>query len=584
MRGPPVSKSHVTQPQDRAIADIYDSQAFDPNDIYPSRDPDDEVEARRDRALTFVRRLSRAQMEHLGLLTGDVRRDEARAGILAAGVVAHQEGREVSVSFRSNHYSGRARYAGSAYTYRIVPGVIEELAAAGWIELKKAPVGQRAAKGRQSTYTVTDKTLTALGDGPVFELHLNDPIRMRDADKRLIPYDDTDFTRERRDQLARINARLTSIAIGTRNQAITKLPDHRWLLPDLRPDGRGNLRLHFVRSDARAVHVVHNNEDWGQNGRMTGVFIQQLSKADRRLLTIDGAEVVLLDFSCSHLSIAYAKVGIQLTEDAYAIPGWEAERKFVKRATVTAINCAEGRQQAVNAVAYDLAVRAAIAGGATARAVKKIRPSKAHRRKAAAVLDAIEARHAPIRAAFYSGMGLRFMRIEADVMLATMLEAIDQNIPLLPVYDEFVVRVQDTEAVRKLMVEHWRAAVGFEPMIDQPTPAAEVQETAALSQNGNTPRDFSVSAPALLPPQWSDVPPVSAPSVVPGPLSFQPNSTNFKPPPPPCPTPPPGAFLRYEKASLRYEQTLPRYACWPRSVRRVHLRRSRTTIMGRGDT
>ena len=56
--------------------------------------------------------------------------------------MADQEGRRVSVSFRSNHYSGRARYAGSAYTYRIVlPDLVEELAEAGWIEMDKAPVG-----------------------------------------------------------------------------------------------------------------------------------------------------------------------------------------------------------------------------------------------------------------------------------------------------------------------------------------------------------------------------------------------------------------------------------------------------------
>ncbi|SFM04923.1 hypothetical protein [Methylobacterium pseudosasicola] len=486
-----------TQLWDGVIANVYDIEGFDLDVPGLDLDADDKIEERRDRALTFVRRLSRAQMEHLGLLTGDAKRDEARAGILAAGVIAHQEGRRVSVSFRSNHYSGRARYAGSAYTYRIVPDLVEELAEAGWIELDKAPVGRNKAKGRQSTYTVTERTLAALGDNPVFELHLNDPIRMRGADKRLVPYEDTDFTRERRDQLIRVNKMLASIDIGTRNPDIVRLPDHRWRLPGLCSDGRGGFRPRHVRSDARAVHVVHNNEDWDQNGRMTGLFIQQLPKAERELITIAGEPVVLLDYACSHLVLAYARVGLKLEGDAYAIPGWEGERKFVKRATVTAINCAKktrrkGRQQAVNAIAHDLAVRDAKAGAvgvekAMEQKAGEIRPSKAHRQKAHAVLKAIEKRHASIRESFYSGIGLRFMRTEADVMLAVMLAAIDKGIPLLPVYDEFVVRVSDAEEVYKLMVAHWRAEVGFEPMIDRPSPVAQIQETAALSQNGNTP-------------------------------------------------------------------------------------------------
>ena len=471
-------KSREIQPCDWAGTDVYGGENFD-----LSHDPDAKVGEQRDRPLTFVRRLSHAQLEHLGILTGDDKRNQARTGILAAGVVAHQEEGAVSVSFNSNHYSGRARYAGSGYTYRIVTGVIQELAAAGLITLIKAPVGQNAAKGWQSTYTLTDAALMAIGDEPILEVHPGDPLRMRNRKKRLVPYKDTAFTRERRAQLGLVNGMLARLKIGTRNTRITQLSD-RWILSNLRPDGRGGFRPHQVRSDAQSVHVVHNNEDWDQNGRMTGLFVQQLSKAEREQLTLGGEEVLLLDFRCSHLAIAYAQAGIQLTGDAYAIPGWEDERAFVKRATNTAINCAKGRRQAINAIAHVLAGRAAKPYGGTRQAPEKFRLSKAHRRTAAAVLDVIEAHHAPIREAFYSGNGLRFMRIEADVMLATMLAAIERGIPLLPVYDEFVVRARDAEDVYDLMAAHWRAEVGFEAVIDRPASAIDPAQGAALLQNG----------------------------------------------------------------------------------------------------
>ena len=422
----------------------------------------------RDRPLTFARRLSHAQLKRLGLLTGDVKRDQARAGILGAGIMAQQEGVEVSVSFNSNHYSGRARYAGSAYTYRTVKPAVRDLAERGWIKLTMAPVGPNAARGRQSTYILTDMALAAIGENPPLELHPGDPIRLKDTDKRLMPFDDTEFTRERRTQLAVVNQMLGSIKIGTRNSRIAKLPDNRWRLPSLVPDGRGGLRPRYVRSDARLVHVVHNNADWGQNGRMTGLFVQQLSKADRELLTIDNKSVVLLDFSCSHLVIAYAEAGLPLDRDAYAVPGWEGERSFLKRATNTALNCGQGRQQAINAIAHDLAVQEAKAGNLALLSLKSVRPGKPHKAKARAVLKAIEEYHTAIREAFYSGSGLRYMRKEADVMLATMLAAIAQNIQLLPVYDEFVVSEPDAADVRELMVQCWRELIGTEAMVRLP--------------------------------------------------------------------------------------------------------------------
>ncbi len=138
-------------PRDEATSQTVEFEEFDLDAIDPilasAVSAEEEIGGRRDRALTFVRRLSRAQMDHLGLLTGDAKRDEARAGINRRGPHRPPEGRHVSVSFRSNHYSGRARYAGSAYTYRIVPEVVRELARAGWIALRMAPVGQNAAKG-----------------------------------------------------------------------------------------------------------------------------------------------------------------------------------------------------------------------------------------------------------------------------------------------------------------------------------------------------------------------------------------------------------------------------------------------------
>ena len=452
-RGGPVTTTLETKPHQAADAHINEIVGFGP-------EPDGEHEPGCDRPLSFFRRLPHALMVELGLVKGRTTYREALAYLLAEAVLGHQENRAVSVSLNRNFWTGQNRVFGRACSYDNVTAALEIGVAEGLLILAKAPANQRDADGMQSVCFLTPEGVSQIGI-PRLERTPRDVLRLRCVDKRYLVYKDDAFTRPRRAQLELVNAMLEGLEIGTSNASVRIYPDGRWVYPKARRDRNGVLQDHTVRTDARSLYAVHNNGSWDQGGRTYGLCVQQLPKLDRADLRIKGERVTLLDYGCSHAVIAYAQVGLPLLGDAYLLSGWEEKRALVKRSLNTAFNCVDERQT-IRAIAAGTAKEEAKYRG---RDPRKVWPRRAHLAEAAAVLEVIEAHHAAIAGAFYRGSGLKFMRIEADVMLATMLEAQRSDIPLLPVHDEFVTRESDASTTHGLMVKNWVEQVGQQPRI-----------------------------------------------------------------------------------------------------------------------
>ncbi len=181
----------------------------------------------------------------------------------------------------------------------------------------------------------------------MFELHLTDPIRLRGPDKRLMAYDDTEFTRERRRQLDRVNAMLSRIAIDTSNPAIVKLPDGRFgVCPGATSTPgcfHGSLCTLRRADRARRPQQRRLGPEWA-DGRVVRPSNWPRATAPTILISMaPGCGPARLRLFPPRPRLR--QVGRQLVGDAYAIPGWEHERKFVKRATVTAPSIAPRRHE-----------------------------------------------------------------------------------------------------------------------------------------------------------------------------------------------------------------------------------------------
>ena len=114
---------------------------------------------------------------------------------------------------------------------------------------------------------------------------------------------------------------------------------------ELAPAGRkglGKSKGLSAVADPVRLYRVFNNACWTHVGRFYGGWWQELPKAKRRHLLIDGEAVIELDFRALHPRLCYQMSGQPLgpMDDPYAFPGMKgvAQRNLVKTALNQLIN------------------------------------------------------------------------------------------------------------------------------------------------------------------------------------------------------------------------------------------------------
>jgi len=150
---------------------------------------------------------------------------------------------------------------------------------------------------------------------------------------------------------------------------------------------------------------------------------QNIPGSARLLSTLNGEQVVELDFRSMHVSLAYALCGGKMDGDPYEIPGFT--RKQGKLGLLTAFNATNPP--------------AAIAALTDARTGK---PALTSRNEAARLLEALTARHAPIANMLCSDAGMRLMNIDSRIMLAAVDRLIAKGIHCIPIHDSILVQAQ----------------------------------------------------------------------------------------------------------------------------------------------
>lgn len=387
----------------------------------------------RDQALALRWVPDREWLDRLALPKTTAKRATARAAILAQ---AYQTSlvdpeRWISYARRVGWYSEKGRrYLGGLGGFRIVVGVIDELAALGLVE--NAIAFATSQGGPQSVFRASaalrsapppTKARPAPSPGDTIILRARG-----DGDERgaLLPYRDTARTIEWRRSLAAINEAIGSVSIGfdatvpvQRIGGLIKIGE-RVICPDL-----ARLRRSF-------------SVDWEHGGRFyaEGGYWQTLPKAYREGLTINGAAVAEPDFFEIHPTLLAAGAGLEYEGSAYSIPGAKPfrasadVRKAVKRAWNIMVN-AESRHGAIVALAKKL-------NGDALPIPPELRAY------AAGLVDLVERHHAATLRArwFYSGIGRRLQRIDSDITERVLHALLKRGVVALPVHDSYVVPVR----------------------------------------------------------------------------------------------------------------------------------------------
>lgn len=207
--------------------------------------------------------------------------------------------------------------------------------------------------------------------------------------------------------------------------------------------------------------TVFNDEKtrFDRVGRLFGGFWMSLKRERRKQIKINGEPVVDVDYASMFTRLAYVDIWQPAPDgDLYAIPGLEAHRDGVK----LAMNCflfdpTPNRRswpkdmewfnsEADCDVPDDSASKGRLPDGWTVSKTKK----------------AILAVHPALGRSWGRGLGYRLMWQESEILMAVLMELMDQNIPALGLHDGLLVPASRTDAALQAMRAASKKVVGVE--------------------------------------------------------------------------------------------------------------------------
>ena len=178
-------------------------------------------------------------------------------------------------------------------------------------------------------------------------------------------------------------------------------------------------------------------------GRFYGPYWQTLPKRYRKLIKINGKEVIELDYNAMHLHLLYSKLNKSLydyypfNKDPYAIPGYN--RKIVKLVFTACINenCTRKNINHVGGKQVSEGLPDLFEEGLPYREM----------------VDSLGKNHPEVAPMFYSEIGYEISYMESRVTDYIVTVLTKHKIPVLSIHDSFVVVKSKVSFLRTIMQE-----------------------------------------------------------------------------------------------------------------------------------
>ncbi|WP_017930028.1 hypothetical protein [Limimaricola hongkongensis] len=346
--------------------------------------------------------------------------DATGAAIVLAAFEAFFLGRPVSYSRNWNYY-GAHRHP--LITYTKVTRAVDQLEAKGLIHhYRQLPGYLNWQSAFEATTELVAMVQAILEEKPRLRLApLTQVTILRDAKGKPVDYRRTRAIDRQDQKTEAFNEAITSANIALPTQSnVVALP---------------NLACPMARI---------YNRDFNRGGRYyaRGPSWQNTPKDNRRGVTINDEPTVELDFDGMHIAMLYARRGLPISEDCYAIDGWP--RKLAKVATLTLIN-ATTQRKAQESIAHNGLMSSELG----------VEPGSAEAKiKATALIKAVKARHVAIADSLHSDAGASLMRDDSDMAEIVMTEmTLRKGIIALPIHDSFLVPVSKRADLEEAMID-----------------------------------------------------------------------------------------------------------------------------------
>ena len=227
---------------------------------------------------------------------------------------------------------------------------------------------------------------------------------------KLIPYKDTDLTRQYREQVCTIN---------------------QWL-------SNANITASGGDLDARNRHLRRNfnNGRFDQGGRLYGGFWQGMQKKDRfSYIQVDNCPIVELDYGQMFLRLSYGMADKAAPEgDLYSIPALN-ERGATR----------QGIKEVINAWMFNTKPPSRLPQGTREHFDKKLH--------FADIREGILEYHKDVAHLFFRDTGMQLMFLESNILVTNMLALIERRITSLPIHDALLVPSMHKDVARRVMLD-----------------------------------------------------------------------------------------------------------------------------------
>ncbi|WP_281016409.1 hypothetical protein [Minwuia sp. IMCC3077] len=285
----------------------------------------------------------------------------------------------------------------------------------------------------------------------------------------MVDYEDNEFTTSSREILRGFNELLndTQIALGGSDPVAASKMCYRTFTQD---------------------ESVEDPFELG--GRIYGGWWQQEGSAWRDKLTINGNQVVELDYHSLHPRLLYALVGQELKHDPYQLNS--IERSASKLLFLTAINARDEssiyqafrHQASDNSSKFDRRqdqaeeildpnddpanlehifgmMRSFKSSFQAFDSLKSMPNSELEE-----VLQSLKQLNKPIAHFLCSDMGIKLQRTDSDICMKVIEDMTGRGIPVLPIHDSFIVEKGHEEVLREVMERSALEIVRFPVRVD----------------------------------------------------------------------------------------------------------------------
>jgi hypothetical protein len=395
---------------------------------------------------------------------------------------------------KNDYFLGR-RYGKRFWSHLFITSLVDALSDFGLAENKIGYYND--PESRISRLLPTDAIYDLVGTDALFHLKrepLDDVIRLKDGEKRIIDYQDNATTIRMRNNLEIYNKSISDVSVSvcvplkpkTLNIDSVEYLQIRFLL-DIISDNNIHdviksyikeynfipLPLYLIPNSIElsnsyindndcyeyqlrhnSLYRVFNEEQFTYGGRFYGAKYQQYSEYMRSLIYINNEPTIELDYSGLHIRMLYHLEGVDYGQDPYDLfNGDQQLRNITKDACMNILNC-DSRLKTERATFYKMV-----------RSNGRFHKPPITYKEMQAVIDKVLDTHKLLSQHFFSVTGRTLQNIDSMIMEDIQKEFVEMEIPLLCIHDSCIVQQQYEGLLHDIMSQVYKRHVGFLPIL-----------------------------------------------------------------------------------------------------------------------